>query len=119
MGVGRFIKRLISPEIDQAEDQSAAQENAAGDSSRTAGGEDERTQRLRTIEEELREAEIDRTEQPTDESLEEEAPSDVETETESEPEPEPETEPEPEPATELKWLWCSCSVPSWTRPILA
>jgi len=104
MSVGRFIKRLISPEIDQAEDQSAAQENAAGDSSRSAGGEDERAQRLRTIEEELREAEIDRTEQPTDESLEEEAPSDVETETESEPEPEPEpeTEPEPEPATELE-----------------
>ena len=60
MSVGRFIKRLISPEIDQTEDQAVAQGNATGDGLRTARENyDDRDRRIQAIEEELRKAEID------------------------------------------------------------
>ena len=60
MSVGRFIKRLISPEIDQTEDQAVARGNATGDGLRTARENyDDRDRRIQAIEEELRKAEID------------------------------------------------------------
>lgn len=126
MGFGRFVKRLISPEIDQAEDRSAAQASAPGDNSPLPGESDDAspgrpfvtegelqeagTGPVAPLAHEIREEEVTRPEPesvPQPEQVPEPEPEQIpESEDEAQiapeqqPEPEdnpPEPEPEPEP----------------------
>ena len=95
MRVGRFIKRLINPEIDQAEDRSAGQAFASGDNLPPAGEKDDDSPgSLFATEEELQEAGIDPAALFEHESREEESHPEQEPEPETEPNPEQKPEPE-------------------------
>ena len=93
MRVGRFIKRLINPEIDQAEDRSAAQVSALGDKSPLVReNDDDSPGSLFATAEEVQEAGIDPAALFEHESREETARQ----ESKPGPEPEPESEQMPE-----------------------
>ncbi|MCI0803718.1 MAG: HAMP domain-containing histidine kinase [Chloroflexi bacterium] len=95
MRVGRFIKRLINPEIDQAEDRSAGQAFASGDNLPPAREKDDDSPgSLFATEEELQEAGIDPAALFEHESREEESHPEQEPEPETEQNPEQKPEPE-------------------------
>ena len=111
MGVGGFIKRILSPEIDQTADRLAAQVSALEDESPLAGQDDDAPHgRLFVTEEEILEDDVD-TDTPSGHGNREE-PETPEPASESEQSPEPEDDllelesqpgseqaPEPEPRT--------------------